>query len=177
LSDDAYFNLAMSYKRLDKNDDAKKWYVNLAAEFKDSELVERSLMNLGYLLQDEKQYDEAITRFKEVMALKGKKAVEAQFWIGDCLSAKKEYDAAAGEYMNIYKNFRSEELWVISALDAAGKIYEKDGKLKSAIAAYEKILNVTKNPKYTDTASKKIALLKEQYKILNPEGPVKGGAK
>lgn len=177
LSDDAYFNLAMTYKRLDKNEDSKNWYVRLVAEFPDSELVERSQMNLGYLLQDTKQYDEAITWFKKAAAMKGKKAVEASFWVGDCLAAKKEYDAAAKAYLDVYENYRTDELWAVSALDAAGKIYEKQNKLKSAISAYEKIMNVTKNPKYTDTAKKKIELLKEQYKIMNPEGPVKGGAK
>ncbi len=175
---DAYFNLAMSYKRNGDLENTKKWYGKLIAEFKDSELYEKAHMNLAYLLQDNKEYDAAIDMFKKVVDGKMTKAAEAQFWIADCLSSKKEYDAAAEEYMKVYDNYKSEELWVISALDAAGKIYEKKGDLKSAIKAYKKLMGSTKQAKYTETAAKKISLLEEQYKLLNPaEGPVKGKAK
>jgi TolA-binding protein len=179
LMADAYFNLAMSYKRMDKIEDAKAWYIKLAAEFPSSGLAERAQMNMGYLLQDNKQYDEAVTWFKKVVDAGGKKAVEAQFWIGDCLNSNKDYDAAAEEYLKVYTNFKTDELWAVSALDSAGKIYEKQGKLKSAISAYEKILKTTSNVKYTDTAKKRIELLREQYRILNPAGPqkAKGGVK
>jgi len=77
----------------------------------------------------------------------------------------------------VYDNFKTEELWVISSLDAAGKLYEKNGDLKAAINTYKKILLASKLPKYTETAKKKIELLNEQYKLLNPVPtgiPVKG---
>lgn len=172
LTDDAYFNIAMTYKRLDKDEDAKIWYKKLIDEFKNSNLYERAHMNLGYILQDSKQYDEAIDVFKKVVNMKGKKAVEAQFWIADSYYYKKDYDRAISEYMDVYKNFKNDELWVVSALDSAGKIYEKQGKLKSAISTYEKILTVTKNEKYRNVAKKKIELLNEQYKLLHSPTPV-----
>lgn len=171
LIDDAYFNIAMTYKRMDKEEDAKIWYKKLIDEFKDSNLYERAHMNLGYILQDSKQYDSAIEIFKKVVDMKGKKAVEAQFWIADSYYYKKDYDRAIKEYMNIYKNYKNDELWVVSALDSAGKIYEKQGKIKSAILTYEKILGVTKNKKYRTVVKKKIHLLNEQYKLLNPVTP------
>ncbi|MCX7698066.1 MAG: tetratricopeptide repeat protein, partial [Candidatus Goldbacteria bacterium] len=98
LLDDAYFNIAMTYKRLDKDEEAKVWYKKLIDEFKNSNLYERAHMNLGYILQDSKQYDEAIDIFKKVVVMKGKKAVEAQFWIADCFYYKKDYDRAIKEY-------------------------------------------------------------------------------
>ena len=171
LMDDAYFNIAMTYKRMDKDEQAKEWYKKLIDEFKNSNLYERAHMNLGYILQDSKQYDEAIDIFKKVVEMKGKKAVEAQFWIADSFYYKKDYDRAIKEYMDVYKNFKNDELWVVSALDSAGKIYEKQGKIKSAISTYEKILSVTKNEKYRTVAKKKIELLNEQYKLLHPATP------
>ncbi len=171
ITDDAYFNIAMTYKRMNKDEDAKIWYKKLIDEFKNSNLYERAHINLGYILQDSKQFDEAIDVFKKVVDMKGKKAVEAQFWIADCYYSKKDYEKAINEYMNVYKNFKNDELWVVSALDSVGKIYEKQGKIKSAIETYKKILNVTKDEKYTTVARKKIELLNEQYKILHPASP------
>lgn len=174
---EAYFNLAMSYKRNGDIVNTEKWYEKLIAEHKDSELFERANMNLAYLYQDNKEYEKAIAVFESVVGMKKAKAVEAQFWIADCYDAQKDSAKALENYMKVYDNFKTEELWVISALDAAGKIYEKNGELKSAVKTYKKILLVTKLPKYTDTAKKKIELLEEQYKLLNPVsagGPVKG---
>ena len=165
---DACFNLAMSYKRNNDIENAKVWYRKLISDYKDSPLFERAHMNLGYLLQDNREYDEAIEVFRQVVDLKMGKAVEAQFWIADCYNAKKDFDDAAKEYLKVYENFKGEELWAVSALDAAGKIYEKQGDLLSAIAMYKKILTVTKQAKYTETAQKKISLLREQYRLLHP---------
>ena len=69
--------------------DAEKWYIKLTEDFKDSELKERAMMNLGYIYQDGKQYDDAITWFKKVVDAGGKNAVEAQFWIADSMNSKK----------------------------------------------------------------------------------------
>jgi TolA-binding protein len=165
---EAYFNLAMSYKRNNDIENTKIWYKKLIAEYKDSPLYERAHMNLGYLLQDNKEYDAAIEVFRQVVDARMPKAVEAQFWIADCFNSKKDLDGAAKEYIKVYENYKGEELWAVSALDAAGKIYEKKGDLKAAISMYKKILTATKQAKYTETAQKKIELLKEQYRLLNP---------
>jgi tetratricopeptide (TPR) repeat protein len=161
----------MTYKRMDKDEDAKTWYKKLIDEFKNSNLYERAHMNLGYILQDSKQYDNAIEIFRKVVDMKGKKAVEAQFWIADSYYYKKEYEKAINEYMLVYKNYKNDELWAVSALDSAGKIYEKQNKIKQAISTYEKIFSVTKNEKYRTIAKKKIELLNEQYKLLHPATP------
>jgi TolA-binding protein len=174
---EAYFNLAMSYKRNNDMPNTEKWYKKLIDEYKDSGLFERANMNLAYLYQDNKDYDKAIAVFETVVGMKKAKAVEAQFWIADCYGSEKENEKAIESYMKVYDNFKTEELWVISALDAAGKLYEKNNELKAAIKTYKKILLATKQAKYTDTAQKKIELLEEQYKLLNPVpagGPVKG---
>ncbi len=168
--DDAYFNIAMAYKRLGNVEEAKNWYSKLIEKGKNLKLIERALMNSGYIYQDEKNYDEAVKYFKKVVAMNMGKSAEAQFWIGDSYQLKGDLNKAAEEYLNLYKNFKNEQVWVIPALDAAGKIYESKGNLKKAISTYKKILNVTKEKKYVDYAKKKIELLKEQQKILNPAG-------
>jgi len=180
-ADNACFNIAMSYKRMDNFEETEKWYKKFREEYKDSELFERATMNLGYLYQDTKRYDEAAGIFGEAVKLGNDKAVEAQFWIGDCLYAKKDYAGAAAAYKKVYTNFKKDELWAVSAIDSEAKIYEKQGKLKKAIAVYKNVFKVTKNKKYTDVAAKKIELLEEQYRILNPAPAAtaagKGGAK
>ncbi|MCE5300545.1 MAG: tetratricopeptide repeat protein [Spirochaetia bacterium] len=165
---EACFNLAMSYKRAGNIEKTELWYKKLIEAYPDSALYERAMMNLGYLYQDNKEYDRAIEIFRKVADTGRGKAVEAQFWIADCYSAKKDNDRAAKEYLKVYENYGGEELWAVSALDAAGKIYEKKGDLKSSIKMYRLVLKATKQEKYTATAKKRIELLEEQYKLLNP---------
>jgi tetratricopeptide (TPR) repeat protein len=167
---EVYFNLAMSYKRNNDLENAKLWYGKLIGEFKDSALYEKANMNLGYMLQDNKEYDAAITVFKKVVDEKLPKGVEAQFWIADCEHSKNNDDAAIAEYMKVYDNYKGQELWAVSALDAAGKLYEKKNDLRSAIKVYKKILASTNQPKYTEVTKKKISLLEEQYRLENPTG-------
>jgi TolA-binding protein len=168
---DAYFNIAMSDRRLNNLPEAKNWYIKLIAEMPNSKLAERGRMNLAYLYQDNKEYDDAVKAFEGVIDTKGKKAVEAQFWIGDIYQAQGNTGAAVAAYMKVYENYRTEEMWVVSALDAAGKIHETSGELKTAVADYKKILKAASDKKYTDTASKKIKLLEEQIKLSAPTGP------
>ena len=140
-------------------------------------LYERAQMNLAYLHQDLKEYGEAIKLFEKTASEKGKKAAEALFWIGDIYQAQGDDAKAAAAFTKVYDSFPGEETWFVPALDAAGKIYEKQGDLKSAIAAYKKIIKSAKDPKYTDVAKKKVALLEEQYKLMNPASAVKPAEK
>ncbi|HDQ25542.1 MAG TPA: tetratricopeptide repeat protein [bacterium] len=176
LAADAKFNIAMSHRRLGNIPETKEWYLKFLEEHPKSELFERALLNMGYLLQDEKNHDEAIKYFERAVKAGGKRAVEAQYWIGDSYQFKKEYDRAIKEYMKVYSNFKQEELWVVSSLDAAGKIYESQGKLQQAIDTYRKIADTAKGKRYKDTALKRIELLREQMRILTPEKPPEKGA-
>lgn len=173
--DQAYFNVAMTYKRLDKTTESRQWYEKLIAQFPASELNERAIMNLGYSYQDNKEFEKAIETFGKAVALKKDKAVEAQYWIADCYSSMKNEEKALEAYMAIYKGYPKEEQWVVSALDSAAKIYDRQGRLKKAVDAYEKMIRSTTNQKVIDTAKKKIELLNEQYNLMNPAP--EGGAK
>ncbi len=172
-ADNALFNMALSYKRLDDAEKAKFYYKKLIKNHKDSEYFERAHMNLAYLYQDAGEYDTAIETFRKIIEMNGEKSGEAQFWIADCYYGKKDFAKAADEYMKVYKKYKSEERWAVTALDSAARMYEKTGKLKKAMSVYEKVPEVTKKKKYIDTARKKIELLERQYRILNP-APSKG---
>ncbi len=172
--DDAYFNTAMSYRKMEKNDETEKWYKKLITEMPDSELAERSMLNLSYLYQDTEKYEKALEWFGKTAAKKGPRAVEAQFWIADIYDTKGDHDRAVKEYLKVYEEFGENEMWAVSAIDAAGKIYEKQGRLKKAAEIYRKIKEATKQKKYIDTAEEKIKLLEQQYELLNPEKTPKG---
>ncbi|MGD0565960.1 MAG: tetratricopeptide repeat protein [Candidatus Goldiibacteriota bacterium] len=170
---EAYFNLAMSYKRSGDLQNTEAWYKKLISEFPQSTLFEKAHMNLGYMYQDNKEYEKAIAVFKEAAAMKREKGAEAQYWVADSYNSEGDTQNALAQYIKTADDFKADELWSVSALDAAGKIYEKNGELQSAINIYKRILTVTKQPKYTETAQKTIELLEEQYKLLHPAGPVR----
>lgn len=166
--DDAFFNIAMAYKRLDDLKSAEEWYRKYDEKFPKGQLLERTRMNLGYLLQDTKRWDEAVEVFRKAESLGGKKAAEALFWAADCLQSKGDNTAAIKEYLKIFEKYPSEEMWSVTALDAAGKLYEKEGNLKDAIKIYKKISSSTKTKKYAEAALKKAQLLEDQDRLLNP---------
>ncbi|MEI7640727.1 MAG: tetratricopeptide repeat protein [bacterium] len=168
FGDDASFNIGMSYKRLDNYEEAKIWYKNLVENYPNSELSGRGMLNLAYLYQDEKNYDAAIIAFTKIAAAGKEKAAEAQFWIADCYNAKHMTATAVEEYEKVYKKYPKEEMWAVTALNEAGKIMEKQGDLKKAIALYEDILKATTNKKWTEPVKNRIVLLEEQYNLTKP---------
>ncbi|PKL92922.1 MAG: hypothetical protein CVV21_00840 [Candidatus Goldiibacteriota bacterium HGW-Goldbacteria-1] len=170
---ESHFNAAMSYKRTDDMDNAVKMYLAIIDTMPGCKLHERAHMNLAYLYQDIKKYEEAINIFEKLSAAKGKKAAEAQFWIGDIYQAQGKDNEAAAAFNKVYDNFPQDEEWFVPALDGAGKIYEKQGNLKAAISAYKKIVKSAKDVKYTSVAKKRAELLEEQYKLMNPAPAVK----
>jgi len=72
------------------------------------------------------------------------------------------------EYEKVYKKYPKEEMWAVTALNEAGKIMEKQGDLKKAIALYEDILKATTNKKWTEPVKNRIVLLEEQYNLTKP---------
>ncbi len=173
-ADDALFNAGISYKRINDNAAAERMYRKLVEQYPSSPLAERGRMNLGYLYQDNGRYEEALKTFREVAEMKGKKAAEALFWIGDTYQSQGNTSAAHAAYLEVYEKFKKDEVWAVPALDASGRLYEKNNELKKAIDIYRKIEKGGYSKKYTEIAKKKADILMEQYKLLNPAGTSSG---
>ena len=118
---EAYFNLAMSYKRSGDMQNTEAWYKKLISEFPQSTLYEKAHMNLGYMYQDNKEYEKAIAVFKEAAAMKREKGAEAQYWVADSYNSEGDTINALAQYIKTADDFKADELWSVSALSSGRK--------------------------------------------------------
>jgi len=122
------------------------------SEFADSPQWYQAQFGIGWAAENQGRHDEAVAAYKDVVARhKGPTAARAQFQIGECLFARKEYAAAATELLKVDILYAYPE-WSAAALFEAGKCFEKLQKQVEARAQFKAVTE-----KYGDTRWAKMA--------------------
>ncbi|MCH9033460.1 MAG: tetratricopeptide repeat protein [Planctomycetes bacterium] len=122
------------------------------AKFGDSEHWFQAQFGIGWAVENQSRFDEAISAYTKVVKRhKGPTAARAQFQIGECQFAKKDYKAAASELLKVDILYAYPE-WSAAALFEAGRCFEKLSKQVEARAQFQA---VTEN--YGDTRWAKMA--------------------
>jgi TolA-binding protein len=115
--------------------------------FADSEHAFQARFGVGWARENQSRWDEAITAYREVTARhQGPTAARAQFQIGECLFAKKQYDEAARELLKVDILYAYLE-WSAAALFEAGRCLEKLSKPGEAREQFRAV-----QEKYPETA-------------------------
>ncbi len=158
---DAQFNLGMTYKRLQKNDDAIKAYDELVARWPESSMAPMARIRVGYIHEDNRDYDKAIAAYQKLAASDpGKLGAEAQYLVGDCYLAQKKSGEALLAYQAVSERFVNEGAWVVTALAKVGELEESLGHDAKALAAYQRIIELGGDPTWVASARKRIELIK-----------------
>lgn len=107
---------------------------------------------LGWALEHQGKHDDAITAYRTVVERhSGPTAARAQFQIGECHFARKEYDDAVRELLKVDILYSYPE-WSAAALYEAGRCFEELRKPDEAQAQFEQV-----RQKYPDTSWAKLA--------------------
>lgn len=94
---------------LGANSDREQWY--------------QARFGVGWALENQQKYDGAIAAYREVVAQhSGPTTARAQFQIGECLFAKKQYEEAARELLKVDILYSYPE-WSAAALYEAGRCF------------------------------------------------------
>jgi tol-pal system protein YbgF len=173
---DARFNLGMTYKRMNRNDDAVAAYKAVVKDYPSSELANMARIRIGYIYEDAKDYPKAIAAYRELAASdKGKLGAEAQYLVGDCLLAVKQTGEALLAYEAVGQNFPAESGWVVTADARAAEVLESLGRDKEALARYEEIVKTSPDSNWSAAARQRSALLRTRLGL--PAAPAKPLAK
>lgn len=146
--------VALSYFRLDKYEESKKYYTLLQGV---PEYAEYASFQIADSYYAQGNYNEALTRYQEVFTKypDGKYGESANYWYLNSLINLKKYDEfekAKDEFLKKYPN--SEMKGNIYIL--AGQLYDRKGDKANSLANYEKLYTTTKDESVKEETATKI---------------------
>lgn len=121
-------------------------------QFGESEAWHQAAFGLAWAIENQGRHDEAIEEYRRIVDRhKGPTTARAQFQIGECLFAKKQYEEAARELLKVDILYAYPE-WSAAALYEAGRCFEKLSRLVEARQQFRQVAE-----KYADTNWAKLA--------------------
>ncbi len=125
--------------------------------FDESEHRFQAHFGVGWAREHQKRYDEAMSAYRQVTARhQGPTAARAQFQIGECLFAKKQYEAAARELLKVDILFAYPE-WSAAALYEAGRCFEKLGKPVEARRHFKQVTEQHTETRWAEMALQRLS--------------------
>jgi len=125
----------------------------------DSEQWFQAQFGIGWARENQERHDEAIEAYRAVVARhKGPTAARAQFQIGECLFARKQYEDAARELLKVDILYAYPE-WSAAALYEAGRCFEALGKTVEARTQFKAVVDKHKQTRWGELAGKRLAAL------------------
>ncbi len=122
--------------------DGAQWY---QAEF-----------GLGWATENQGQLDAAIEHYRRVVTRhQGQTAARAQFQIGQCLFAKKAYEAAAAELLKVDILYAYPE-WSAAALFEAGRCFEALARRAEARQQFEAVVARFAGSRWADMSAERL---------------------
>jgi len=106
-----------------------------------SKLLPQARYQLGWSLQNQRQYAQAIVEYRKVLAFRKRdeNAARAQFQLGECLLHLKKLDDAVKELIRVESTYDFPD-WKAKALVEIGRVMEMQNKPKHAIARYKEVI-------------------------------------
>lgn len=126
-------------------------------EFADSELWFQAKFGAAWAMENQGRLDDAIAAYREVTARhNGPTAARAQFQIGECLYARKEYEPAARELLKVDILYDYPE-WSAAALFEAGRCFEALKDLDNARRSYDQVRERHAGTRWASLAGERLA--------------------
>jgi TolA-binding protein len=119
----------------------------------------QAVFGIGWARENQGRHDEAIKSYRDVVARhKGPTAARAQFQIGECLFAKKEYEDAVRELLKVDILYDYPE-WSAAALYEAGRCFARLAKSAEARAQFKIVVEKYGDTQWSALAAKQLAEL------------------
>jgi len=139
--------------------ESQRSYEEFLRSYAASEFHQRARFGIGWALENQKRFPDAIKRYQAVLAVtdRDETSARAQFQIGECHFASKLYDDAIKAFVKVEVNYAYPK-WAARALLEMGKALEAKGEPEKAKASYEQI--VQKYPSTTAATAAKDLIAK-----------------
>jgi TolA-binding protein len=146
---------------------SEKAYSDFLERYPDAEQWFQAQFGIGWARESQGRHDEAIAAYRALIERhKGPTAARAQFQIGECLFAKKQYEEAARELLKVDILYAYPE-WSAAALYEAGRCFEALGKTVEARRQFKTVTEKHKETHWAELAEQRLAAL--------PDGMRPGG--
>ena len=123
-------------------------------KFPRSENGYQAAFGIAWAMENQGRLDDAIKRYRKVVdAHQGPTAARAQFQIGECLFAKKQYEDAARELLKVDILYAYPE-WSAAALYEAGRCFAKLSKHVEARQQFKQVAEKYADSKWAALAAK-----------------------
>ena len=118
-----------------------------------SKLVPQARYQYGWAMQNQKQYAQAITEYRQVVAgrARDENAARAQFQLGECLLLMNKLDDAVKELIRVESKYDFAK-WKSKALVEIGRVAEMQKRPHHAIARYKEVIK-----RYPETSAAAVA--------------------
>lgn len=158
-ADRAILRLGQAYTQLRRWDEAQKALESLIQRFPSSALLHEARYGLGWVRQQLKDYDGAVTAYSEVSArVGGELGAKAHFQIGLCRMEQGRFDDAARAFLAVAYGYDYADYSAASFCEAA-RAYVQLKKFPEARRALERVLKEHPKGKWHDLAAQRMAEL------------------
>jgi TolA-binding protein len=131
-------------------------FVHHLNEFPKSEHWFQSKFGIAWALEHEGRHAEAISTYREVVAKhNGPTAARAQFQVGECLFAQKQYDEAVRELLKVDILYAYPE-WSAAALYEAGRCLAQVNKTAEARTQFTQVTDRFKETQWARLATEQL---------------------
>ncbi len=128
-------------------------------EFAGDALIHQARFGVGWARENQGRPDEAIAAYRAVTAAHtGETAARAQFQIGECLFAKREFDAAVAEFLKVDILYQA-PAWSAAAVYEAGRCLEQLGRSAEARAQFNAVREKHAGTRWAQLAQERLEAL------------------
>lgn len=162
-----------------KEQEVQEALKNLIARYKTDPALSRILAHVGDKYQTLRQYEKAITMYRQVIELVplSERAADVQGAIGWTYIMQELYDEAIREYGKVAEIYPESKWAPNGQYWVAQCYYKKKGDLERAVTEYQKVIDVYPESKEASYAAKKIALIQRIREATSRSGPDKDQSK
>ena len=135
---------------------SERAFATYLQRFGDSELWFQAQFGIGWALENQGRYEDAMAVYRLVTARhQGPTAARAQFQIGECLFAQKRYDDAVRELIKVDILYAYPQ-WSAAALYEAGRCFQETGNPVDARAQYNQVRRDYGDTNWADLARRRL---------------------
>ncbi len=152
----ALLRLGETLATLQRWPESRQAFADYLERFGSNELAFQAQFGIGWAEENQNRHAEAMKAYRLVIDKhKGPTAARAQFQIGECLFARKEYVAAARELLKVDILYNYPE-WSAAALYEAGRCFEKLEKASEARTQFTQVVDKHKDTRWAALARQRL---------------------
>jgi len=141
-------------------------FMNYLDRFGDTQQWYQAAFGVGWARENQKRYDEAIKSYQQVVARhQGETAARAQFQIGECLFAQKQYESAARELLKVDILYAYPE-WTAAALYEAGRCLAMVNKSAEAKDQFRRVVEQHGETRWAELATQRLGELSASASVM-----------